>query len=88
MVTVQLSDLRFYAFHGVYEGEAIIGNYYEVDVAVSYHETDEHFENLRDVLNYEELYSDRSEENEYSYPFAGRSSRGHYQYYPATVFLT
>src|SRR5215469_3096807 len=56
MLTVQLSNLRFYAFHGVYEEESAIGSNYEVNVAVSYHEMEGHFESLRDVLNYEELY--------------------------------
>jgi len=56
MLTVQLQNLQFYAHHGVYEGESKTGNNYEVSLSVSYHENDSHMHQLKDVLNYEELY--------------------------------
>lgn len=56
MLTVQLRDLQFYAYHGVYEGESKTGNQYEVNLTVSYNEKEGHAYHLKDVLNYTELY--------------------------------
>ena len=56
MLSVQLYDLVFHAFHGVYEGEAKVGNNYQVNVVVSYDEKNVKFDTLRSVINYEELY--------------------------------
>ncbi|HEY4149739.1 MAG TPA: dihydroneopterin aldolase [Chitinophagaceae bacterium] len=57
MLTVHLSDLRFFAHHGVYEGEATAGNEFEVHLQVSYDEKTITFDHLDNVLNYEELFA-------------------------------
>ena len=56
MITVQLYDLRFHAYHGVYEGEAKVGNDFQVNLSVAYHENNTRFDSINDVLNYTELY--------------------------------
>jgi dihydroneopterin aldolase len=56
MISVHLSGLSFYAFHGIYEGESKMGNNYEVDVVVNYDEGDQALNELSNVINYEEVY--------------------------------
>ncbi|MEO5683113.1 MAG: dihydroneopterin aldolase [Chitinophagaceae bacterium] len=56
MLTVHLSDLRFFAHHGVFDGEPETGAEFEVHLHVKYEEKKIKFDNLKNVLNYEELY--------------------------------
>lgn len=56
MLSVQLYDLAFHAFHGVYEGEAIIGNNFRVDLIVKYEEKKVKLDSLTNIINYEVLY--------------------------------
>lgn len=57
MVTVQLHNLLFNAFHGIHEEEKILGNEYVVDVSVEFHETDEIIVHISDTINYEVIYN-------------------------------
>ena len=36
LMTIELTGLRFHAFHGLYEGEKIVGNEFDVSLYVSY----------------------------------------------------
>ena len=56
MLTVQLTDLLFYAYHGVYEAESIAGGNYLLNLSVQYDEKNIQFDNLENVISYEELY--------------------------------
>jgi dihydroneopterin aldolase len=56
MLTVHLNNLRFFAHHGVYEGETKAGSEYEVDLLVRYDEKKLKFDDLKNVLNYVELF--------------------------------
>jgi dihydroneopterin aldolase len=56
MLTVHLSDLKFFAHHGAYEGESTAGNEFEVHVLVKYEEKKLKLDDLKNVLNYEELF--------------------------------
>lgn len=56
MLTVHLKDLRFFAHHGVFDGEPVAGSEFEVQLQVSYDEKKITFDNLNNVLNYVELY--------------------------------
>ena len=56
MLTVHLSDLRFFSHHGVHEGEPVTGGAFEVHLEVKYEEQQIKFDDLNNVLNYEELY--------------------------------
>ena len=54
---IALRGMKFYAHHGVFEQETVIGGYYTVDVAfalptLTSTETDE----LSDTVNYAEIY--------------------------------
>ena len=56
MLTIHLNDLHFFAHHGVYDGEPEAGGEFEVHLQVKYEEKKIRFDNLKNVLNYEELY--------------------------------
>ena len=56
MLSVQLQNLSFYAFHGVYEGEGHIGNTFQVDLTVKYDERHVKLDNLESIINYEKLF--------------------------------
>jgi 7,8-dihydroneopterin aldolase/epimerase/oxygenase len=56
MLTVHLNDLRFFAHHGIYDGEAQSGHEFEVHLAVKYEEKKLKFDDIKNVLNYVELY--------------------------------
>jgi 7,8-dihydroneopterin aldolase/epimerase/oxygenase len=56
MLTVHLDNLRFFAHHGAYEGEALTGGDFEVQVAIHYDEGQTSFDSLVNVINYETIY--------------------------------
>ena len=56
MLIVHLSDLRFFAHHGAYAGEFEVGTEFEVNLHVKYEEKKIKFNDLKNILNYEELY--------------------------------
>ena len=56
MLTVHLNDLRFFAHHGAYDGEPETGGEFEVHLLVKYEEKKLKLDDLRNILNYEELY--------------------------------
>lgn len=57
MGQISIEGMRFYAYHGVYEEEQIIGNYYTVDVHI-----DTNFkkaaasDNVNNTINYETVF--------------------------------
>ncbi len=57
MVTVQLQNLLFNAFHGIQEEEKILGNEYVVNVSIEFHERDEVIERINETVNYAVLYN-------------------------------
>ena len=56
MLSVELLDLSFFAFHGVYEGEAKVGSNYAVNLTVKYDEGGITLDSLRNVISYQDLY--------------------------------
>ena len=56
MITVQLNQLTFIAFHGILEEERILGNEYEVDASVDFHEKEEVISHINDTVNYAIIY--------------------------------
>ncbi len=56
MLTVHLNDLRFFAHHGIYDGEPEAGGEFEVQLEVKYEEKQIKFNDLKNILNYAELY--------------------------------
>src|SRR5215467_6257377 len=57
MIFIELQQLRFHAFHGLYEGEKKTGGPFEVNVKVGYEERISSFDRLDDTINYEEIFS-------------------------------
>ena len=56
MLSVHLLDLNFRAFHGLYEGEALTGNNFQLNLTVSYDDDQIKTDDLKSIINYEELY--------------------------------
>lgn len=58
MGLIEIEGMQFYAFHGHFEAERIIGNKFEVNVQL---ETDctkaAIYDDLKDALNYQEVYN-------------------------------
>lgn len=57
MVIIEIEGMKFYAFHGHFESEQIVGNEFSVDLKM---ETDSNIaaisDNLDDALNYQTAY--------------------------------
>jgi dihydroneopterin aldolase len=56
MITIHLHHLKFYSFHGVHEEERILGNEYEVNADVQFHEENTEIHSLSQTINYAEVY--------------------------------
>lgn len=56
MITVQLQNLLFNAFHGVHDEEKILGNEYEVNASLEFHETSEVITHIDDTISYVAIY--------------------------------
>ena len=57
MITVQLQNLLFNAYHGIHEEEKILGNQYVVDASVEFYERDELIEHINETVNYSVIYN-------------------------------
>jgi dihydroneopterin aldolase len=56
MLTIQLKDLLFRSFHGVYQEETILGGDFVVNVTVDYFPPTDIIRQLDETLNYETLF--------------------------------
>lgn len=52
---VELVDLRFYAYHGLYEAERMNGGEFRIDVAIET-PNKEAYHTIADLVNYEDVY--------------------------------
>lgn len=57
MITVELKQLRFFAYHGLYPEERKTGNEFEVQLAVSYEAENEVISGIHSTIDYTSLYS-------------------------------
>ncbi|MEO6136937.1 MAG: dihydroneopterin aldolase [Ginsengibacter sp.] len=57
MITIHLERLLFTAYHGIHKEEKILGNEYEVDCKVEFHEGEKIIDHIDDTINYVEIYS-------------------------------
>ncbi len=57
MITVQLQNLHFNSFHGIYEEERILGNEYIIDASVEFHEERHIITSIHNTINYTDLYN-------------------------------
>ncbi len=56
LITLHLSELRFFAYHGLYEEEKQMGNEFELNISVSFFSTRQVVEDLGDTINYASIY--------------------------------
>jgi 7,8-dihydroneopterin aldolase/epimerase/oxygenase len=56
MITIELQNLVFHVHHGIYEEERKVMNSFEVNLFVSYSETDTVFERISDTISYVNLF--------------------------------
>lgn len=57
MISVELNDLQFHAFHGILEEERIVGNTYKVDCKVHVFEGAEIIRHIDQTIDYATIYS-------------------------------
>lgn len=53
---IALEGIRFYAFHGFYPEEQVLGNEFEVDIETESEVVYDGNDNLEDTINYERLF--------------------------------
>jgi dihydroneopterin aldolase len=53
--TIELKGLRFFAEHGLYPEEQLIGNEFEVDVAIHY-QAPERITSIKETINYVDVF--------------------------------
>lgn len=56
MITIHLHNLLFYSFHGVHEEEKLLGNEYEVNAYVQFHEEHAEIHSLSQTINYTDVF--------------------------------
>lgn len=54
--TIQLHNLHFFAYHGLYEDEKILGNEFEVNISMNVKVLTEDKVSIGDTINYAEAY--------------------------------
>lgn len=59
---MELKGVRFFAYHGIHEEEAKIGNEFEVDLYLEHTAPDGIIEHLDDTINYAAVYATVKEE--------------------------
>lgn len=56
LMVVSLKGMKFYAFHGFYDFERRVGDYFELDVDVHLRFEGDPKEKIENTLDYEEIY--------------------------------
>jgi dihydroneopterin aldolase len=56
LLTIELKQLHFFAFHGLYEEEKKTGNEFEVNLSVDYKPGTVVISEIADTINYAELF--------------------------------
>jgi len=56
MTTIALEGMHFFAYHGYYAEERIVGNQFIIDVYVDVDTFDSQDDNIDDTVNYEVIY--------------------------------
>ena len=55
-ITIELKQLRFFAFHGLYKKEKELGGQFEVNLAVSFYSGINIIKSIKKTINYELLF--------------------------------
>lgn len=56
LMKIELTDLRFFAYHGLYAEERKIGNAYEINLIISYAIKSEIITDIAETINYAAVY--------------------------------
>lgn len=56
MLTIQLQNLQFKAYHGLYAEEKVLGNNFIVNVLIKYNSDKQVIDNIDDAVNYESVF--------------------------------
>lgn len=56
MLTIHLSNLNFFCYHGLYNEEKIIGSEYLVDVKIDLHKIESVIQSIDHTLDYVQVY--------------------------------
>ena len=56
-MTIELRDLHFFAYHGLYAEEKKTGNEFEINLLVTYNSITGTIKNLSETVNYSALYN-------------------------------
>lgn len=56
MITVELKQLRLFAYHGLFPEEQKTGNEFEINLAVSYLPVKNRIDSIAETVNYAELF--------------------------------
>ncbi len=56
MITIHLHNLKFYGYHGVHDQEKILGNEYEINADVQFHEEHQMINSISETIDYSNLY--------------------------------
>lgn len=58
MAIIQVENMEFYAYHGCFREEQVVGNQFLVDILVETDTTNaQHSDKLQDTVNYQVLYN-------------------------------
>jgi 7,8-dihydroneopterin aldolase/epimerase/oxygenase len=57
LITIELKQLHFLAYHGLYAEERKTGNEFEINLSVSYQPSSGTITGIADTVNYAELYT-------------------------------
>ncbi len=57
VITIELKQLRFLAYHGLYAGERKTGNEFEINLSVAYQPSSGTITGITDTVNYSTLYT-------------------------------
>ncbi len=56
MITIELNDLHFFAFHGMYEEEKLLGNTFVVNASLSFN-ANKKISTIQQTINYVSVYN-------------------------------
>lgn len=92
MLTIALNELKFQAYHGVYDEERILGNQYQVNCMVNIEETVEVITKINETINYKTLFDLIKENMEIPTPLLEtvcmRIGRQIHEKFPTAVFIS
>ena len=92
MLTISLDNLKFIAYHGIYDEERILGNEYLVNCEVRIPEPDVIIEKIGNTVNYKSLFDLIKENMEVPTPLLEtvcmRIGKQIHQHFPGVTYIS